>query len=259
MPHTSFIVRGWRISRILLHVVIGLILAALALPISNRWMRLGLIQWWCKRLLHCFNLRVITTGSVPDIRTHGALLLANHISWADIHAINSVIPVRFVAKMEIKDWPVFGYLVKKSGTIFINRTRQRDAARVVNICSHALKLNDNLCVFPEGTTTEGLSVLPFKSSLLEAAIAAGAPLLPVAIRYPRPDGQPNLEAAYAGDTSILNSMRAYLHMQQPVIHLHFCPAIQTAGLSRQSLAQQAHANITQALEAAPSQTSAHLM
>lgn len=171
------------------------------------------------------------------------LFVANHISWADIHAINSMTPVRFVAKMEVKDWPVFGYLVRKSGTIFINRTRQRDAARVVQLASHALKLGDNLCVFPEATTTEGDQVLPFKSSLLQAAIAANTSIIPVAIRYPLPEGGLNRQAAYAGDTSLGASMSAYIHMQQPEAHLHFCEPIPTTGLTRQALAQKAHASI----------------
>ncbi|HCU85671.1 MAG TPA: 1-acyl-sn-glycerol-3-phosphate acyltransferase, partial [Methylophilus sp.] len=126
-------------------------------------------------------------------------------------------------------------------------TRNRDAARVVNICSHALKLNDNLCVFPEGTTTEGLSVLPFKSSLIQAAIEANTKIIPVAIHYPLPDGQPNLDVAYAGDTSIIESMNAYLKMQQPTVHLHFGTPIAASGQSRQQLAQQAHAQITATL------------
>ena len=244
-----------------MHTLSGVTLAALVLPVCNRWMRLGLIQWWCKRLLHCFNIRVITTGTVPDIRTHGTMLVGNHVSWSDIHAINSIIPVRFVAKVEIKSWPVFGYLVRKCGTIFINRTRNRDAARVVNIASHALRLNDNLCVFPEGTTTEGLSVLPFKSSLIQAAVQAEAPIIPMVIRYPLPDGSINMDAAYAGDTNLIDSMNTFLHMQQPVVHVHFCAPVASVGKSRQQLAKEIHAQISAQLDAfekAPvtSQTSA---
>lgn len=238
------LVRGWRITRIISHTLIGVSLAAIALPVCNRWMRLGLIQWWCKRLLHCFNVQVTASGQVPDVRTHGVLFVANHVSWADIHAINSVIPVRFVAKMEIRDWPVFGYLVRKSGTIFINRNRHRDAARVIQIASHAMKRNDNLCVFPEGTTTEGLSVLAFKSSLLQAAIDADTVIIPVSIRYPLPNGDINLDAAYAGDTSLGSSMRAYLNMQRPAIQLHFGTPISSRGLTRQALATQAQAEIS---------------
>lgn len=225
----------------------GVTLATLALPVCNRRMRLALIQWWCKHLLHCFHFKTTHSGVLPDHHTQGVLFVANHISWSDIHALNGIIPVRFVAKMEIKDWPVFGYLVRKSGTIFINRTRQRDAARVVNLCSEALRDQDNLCVFPEGTTTEGMSVLPFKSSLLQAAISAGTQVVPVAIHYPRADGQPNRAAAYAGDTSLFESMGRLLNMQQPHVHLHFCPAIDASQHTRQALAQVAHASISSAL------------
>ncbi len=238
----------------MLHTLTGLLLASLILPVSNRWLRMGIIQWWCKRLLNCFNLQVTTSGQLPDIRTHGTLFVGNHISWSDIHAINSLIPVRFVAKVEIKDWPVFGYLVKKSGTIFINRTKNRDASRVIQLASHALKQLDNLCVFPEGTTTEGLSVLPFKSSLLQSAVNAHAQVIPMAISYPLPDGSPNLAAAYAGETSILESMRMYIGMQSPRIHIHFCPAINPSDHTRQAIAQMAYQAINSHLFPQPTTT-----
>ena len=237
MQPTCLFTRCWRISRIILHTLTGLTLAAIVLPVANRWLRLGLIQWWCKRLLHCFHFKVTTSGQLPDARTHGVLFVANHISWADIHAINSIIPVRFVAKQEIRHWPVFGYLVRKAGTIFITRERRRDAARVVNLASLALKYQDNLCIFPEGTTTEGLSVLPFKSSLLQAAIDAQATVIPVTIHYPLDNGQPNIAAAYAGDTTLAASMSALLDMHTPHVHLHFGQAVETYGTSRQALAK----------------------
>lgn len=247
MQSTPFFIRWWRITSIVIHTFTGVALAALVLPICNRNIRRRLIQWWCTRLLSCFNLRVTTSGQLPALHHQGVLFVANHISWSDIHALNSLMPVRFVAKMEIKDWPVFGYLVRKSGTIFIHRGRNRDAARVIHICSHALKQHDHLCVFPEGTTTEGLSVLPFKTSLIQAAIEAKTTVVPVAIHYPLPDGRANLAAAYAGDTQLLDSMNTYLHMRQPAVHLHFCAPIAAEGLTRQQLAQQAHAEITAAL------------
>lgn len=239
--------RGWRIASIVFHVLTGLILAALALPLCGRRGRLALIKWWCGRLLRCFNLQVTASGQLPRANTKHQLLVANHISWVDIHAINSILPVRFVAKLEIKDWPVFGYLVRKSGTIFINRTRQRDAARVVQVATQALKLGDNLCVFPEGTTTVGDEVLPFKSSLIQAAIDAHASIIPVAIRYPLPDGRPNPAAAYAGDTTMAESMQSLLRLQTPVIHLHFCKPLGADAQNRQQLAAKARENIVAAL------------
>ncbi|MGQ2966830.1 lysophospholipid acyltransferase family protein [Methylophilus sp.] len=247
MTKTPLFIRGWRITRITLLVLTGLTLATLVLPVASRRVRLGLIQWWCQTLLRCFNIAITVSGSPPGRDTHGVLFVANHISWVDIHAINSVLPVRFVAKLEVSNWPVFGYLVRKSGTIFINRTRQRDAARVVKLASNALKLRDNLCVFPEGTTTEGQQVLPFKSSLIQAAIDANTMVIPVAIRYALPDGSLNLAAAYAGDTTMAESMLAFIHMHRPSVHLHFCQPILARDMSRQALAGLAHAEITQAL------------
>ncbi|MFD1123395.1 lysophospholipid acyltransferase family protein [Methylophilus flavus] len=247
LTKTPFLIRGWRIARISLHVLIGLTLATLVLPVANRNVRTAIIQWWCRRLLRCFNITLTISGALPGKDTHGVLFVANHISWVDIHAINSLLPVRFVAKLEVRNWPVFGYLVRKSGTIFINRTRQRDAARVVQIASNALKLRDNLCVFPEGTTTEGTQVLPFKSSLIQAAIDANTIVIPVAIRYAQPDGSLNLAAAYAGETTMVESMLAFIHMRSPTVHLHFCHPILAREMSRQALAELAHAEITQVL------------
>jgi 1-acyl-sn-glycerol-3-phosphate acyltransferase len=247
LTKTPLLIRGWRITRITLLVLTGLTLSAFVLPVASRRVRLALIQWWCQSLLRCFNIAITVSGYLPGKDTHGTLFVANHISWVDIHSINSVLPVRFVAKLEVSNWPVFGYLVRKSGTIFINRTRQRDAARVVQLASNALKLRDNLCVFPEGTTTEGLQVLPFKSSLIQAAIDANTTVIPVAIRYAQPDGSLNLAAAYAGDTSMGESMLAFIHMRRPSVHLHFCQPIVAREMSRQALAQLAHAEITQVL------------
>lgn len=234
-----------------MHILTGLLLSAIVLPAGSRHLRLALIQWWCRRLLHCFNITTTVSGTLPAKDTKGVLFVANHISWVDIHAINSLLPVRFVAKLEVRNWPVFGYLVRKSGTIFINRTRQRDAARVVQVASNALKLNDNLCVFPEGTTTEGEQVLPFKSSLIQAAIDAKAMVIPVAIYYPLPDGSVNKAAAYAGETTMAESMRAFLFMRTPKVHLHFCQPIIAAEMSRQALAEQAYAEITSVLQHSP--------
>ncbi|MFD0914282.1 lysophospholipid acyltransferase family protein [Methylophilus luteus] len=247
MTKTPLLIRGWRITRIILLVLTGLTLATVVLPMASRRVRLGLIQWWCQSLLRSFNIATTVTGALPGKDTHGVLFVANHISWVDIHAINSVLPVRFVAKLEVSKWPVFGYLVRKSGTIFINRSRQRDAARVVQLASNALKLRDNLCVFPEGTTTEGQQVLPFKSSLIQAAIDANSIVIPVAIRYALADGSLNLAAAYAGDTTMGESMLAFINMRRPAVHLHFCQPIMARDMSRQALARLAHDEITQVL------------
>lgn len=167
------------------------------------------------------------------------MFVGNHISWTDIHAINSTIPVRFIAKIEIQSWPVFGYLVSKSGTLFINRSIRKDAARIVDMTTESLLAGDNVCLFPEGTTTDGTHTLPFKSSIVQAAVNANASIWPVAIHYPLPDKRPNTLMAFAGETNMMESMAHILNMKNPVVELHFLAPVACAGQTRQSATQAA--------------------
>ena len=126
-------------------------------------------------------------------RPGATLLLANHISWLDIVAIHAVAPqARFVSKADVLAWPLLGWLIKGAGTLFIERERKRDALRVLHQVAEALKAGDTVAVFPEGTTGDGATLLPFHANLLQAAIATGTPVQRVALRYsdPAPSLQP---------------------------------------------------------------------
>ena len=175
------------------------------------------------------------------------MFVANHVSWADIHALNSLISLRFIAKLEIKKWPIFGYLVKKSGTIFIDRTTRKDAARIVSIATEALKIGDNIGFFPEGATTDGTHLLPFKSSILQAAISANAMIWPVAIRYLNMDGSTNKAMAYAGEMTLGESMISVLKQKNPVVELHFLSPITALESNRQAASKAAFIAISNAL------------
>ncbi|MBA3695611.1 MAG: 1-acyl-sn-glycerol-3-phosphate acyltransferase [Methylotenera sp.] len=195
------------------------------LPLVRKPIKLYLISWWCRHLLAAFNIQVITKGHPPPVTTLGnTMFVGNHVSWADIHALNSLVPVKFIAKSEIQDWPIFGYLAKVNA-LFIDRTKRYDAARIVNIAAQSLQAGDNLCLFPEGTTTDGTVMKPFKSSLIQAAIQAKATIWPFAIRYPRPDGSINTDMAYAGDITLPQSMKAVLQQKKPVVELTFLTPI----------------------------------
>ena len=168
-------------------------------------------------------MRIVCTGHVPA--KHASLtksmFVANHISWSDIHALNGMIPLRFIAKSEIRNWPIFGYLVSRANTLFIDRSNKKDAKRTIEIAQQSLKNGDNLCFFPEGTTTDGTEIKPFKSSLIQAAILANATIFPVSIRYPTNDGSVNTAVAYAGETTLIESMHQILLQKQPIIELNF--------------------------------------
>jgi 1-acyl-sn-glycerol-3-phosphate acyltransferase len=243
LQQNHFLTRYYRISRILIHTLLGLMLAALVLPIISKATSLKLIKWWCGGLLRAFNIKVLCHGQVPAANTNSVMFVANHISWSDIHALNSIIPLRFIAKSDIKSWPVFGYLVRKSNTIFVDLTKD------------SLSAGDNVCFFPEGTTTDGtgagghgistnalqgLPVLAFKSSVLQAAIDANARIWPVAIRYSLSDGSINKQMAYAGETTIVESMQRVLKQKNPTVNLHFLTPIATHGQNRRDITKTAY-------------------
>jgi 1-acyl-sn-glycerol-3-phosphate acyltransferase len=209
------------------------------LPLVSVPRKRSIIKWWCVGLLRAFHIRVNTFGNLPPANTQGVMFVANHISWADIHALNSLIPLRFVAKSDIKDWPIFGYLVTKANTLFIDRSKRQAAGRIVETVSSSLMSGDNLCYFPEGTTTDGTHMLPFKSSVLQAAIKANTQIWPVAIRYINADGSINTEMAYAGETSMIESMELIIMQKNSLVELHFLPPMQAAGRDRRELTDAA--------------------
>lgn len=248
MPKTNTLTRVFRIARILLHTLIGIGIAALLWPFFSQPKKLALNQWWCKGLLRCFNIQVITTGKLPVSNTRATMFVANHISWSDIHAINSVIPIHFIAKLEIKSWPIFGYLVRKSGTLFIDRTNRKDAVRIIDIATSHLKAGENLGFFPEGTTTDGTHLVQFKSSILQAAIDANATVWPIAIIYPLANGNTNTQMAYAGETTMGESMMNVLMQLKPVVELHFLTPISALPANRQALTAEVFNAISKQLK-----------
>jgi 1-acyl-sn-glycerol-3-phosphate acyltransferase len=205
-----------------------------------------LVSRWSAHVLRILNVKLTVSGTVPTSETPTALFVANHISWIDIWAINTVRTVRFVAKSEVRSWPVIGWLSEKAGVIFIERARRIDTSRVSGAGANALRQGHCLCVFPEGTTSDGTHIYPFRSSLLQSAVDAGAPVWPITLRYPLPDGSPNTAIAYAGETSMAESMTAILSQQQIHLHLEFADPIHPEGRDRRELARHAEAIIASA-------------
>lgn len=247
MQKTPFITILYRIFLLTLHIAVGTIILATIWVFCEQATREQLIRWWSKGVLRRFNIKVVIHGKPPKLGEASGMILANHISWIDIYAVNSVIPVRFIAKSDINTWPVFGYLARKSGTIFINRTSRKDTARIVNKTAESLLNGNNVAFFPEGTTTDGTTLGNFKSSLVQAAINANATIKPLAIRYPNLDGSPNQKLAYAGETTMAESMMQALITKQPTVELHFLPPIDSQSGNRQLITQKAYVAIAKAL------------
>ena len=193
------------------------------------------------------NIRLVTHGRLPDDNLSSTMFVANHVSWIDIFALNGVRALRFIAKSEIRSWPVFGWLCEKGNTLFIERTKRQDARRMVKLTAYSLRTGDCLCFFPEGATSDGNELKAFKGSLMQAAIDTESLIWPVAIHYPNPDGSTNTEMAYFADMKLLQSLKQVLAQRSPVAELHFLPIIATYGHDRRSLSRLARQAITDGL------------
>ncbi len=178
------------------------------------------------------------------------MIIANHISWLDIFLIMSTQPAHFVSKAEVRDWPVIGLLARKIGTLFIERSRKRDAHRINDDIRNTLNNGGVVVVFPEGTTSDGTKIRPFHASLLQAAIDCGSLIQPVAIRYPLANGAANVAPAYIDDMNFPDSLKRIADQKDIRAELTFLAPIPSAGKTRRMLAIEAEAAIANALHLA---------
>lgn len=204
-------------------------------------MRRRLKSSWAIALLDTLGVEVEAdlTHAVP-----GALVVANHISWIDIYVINSVLPSAFVSKEEVRHWPLIGWLAAKNDTIFLRRG-SRGHARIINQqVAEVLAQGKYVAVFPEGTTTDGTHLLHFHAALIQPALAAGRPVLPVGISYWELDGQRSLAPRYDGDISLGQCTRAILGRKRLIARLVTTPLRGLNGEDRRQVAAEARAAIT---------------
>lgn len=131
------------------------------------------------------------------------IVVANHLSYLDVVILSAAMPSFFVAKAEISDWPFFGKAARTGGTLFINRSSLASAEKVAAIIAERLTLPVPVLFFPEGTSTDGSSVLRFHSRLFEPAIRAGAPVTAAAVRYVLADGAEERDLCWFGDDAFL--------------------------------------------------------
>lgn len=244
---SSYLVRVFRLMRLIVHVLKGVLIATFIMPSASPLRRDRIIQAWCQHVLNLLNVEQRILGNPPNWETKRVMFVANHISWMDIHAMNCVRTIRFIGKSEIRSWPVFGWFAEKANTLFIERERKQGVGMVVNTALLSLKAGDCMCFFPEGTTTDGTKIMPFKGSLMQSAIDANAEVWPVAISYPKLDGKPNIQMAFADDTTLIGSIWAIMSLQKPTVQLHYLPKIKSGGYDRRTLTQLVQQQIESAL------------
>ena len=244
---TPIPVRHYRAVSLVLHLFAGLFEVALFFPVYGKSRRSRAVSRWSARLLAVLNVRPSMRGSPPLIANRAAVLVANHVSWLDIQLIHSVWQVRFVAKSEVRRWPLIGWLSARTGTLFIERGKNRHAARINQSIHAAFQQGDAIGVFPEGSTTDGMELTRFHASLLQPAVDEGAMVYPVALRYLDEAGNINVNASYVGDTTLTESLRLIFGQRTIRAELMFLPAIDARGKTRRELAAQTQSAIAAAL------------
>lgn len=204
------------------------------------------LQRHSRRALGIFKLRMRVAGPVPA----GGLLVSNHLSYLDILVISSIVPAVFVAKREVKSWPVLGRLAQLAGTLFVDRERRTQVGEMTGEIQAALDLGALVVLFPEGTSSDGSGVLPFKSALLEPAARRTHPLCVACIQYALDDGDAASEICYWGDHTF------FPHLLHLLGHRGFSVCLQLAPIGpvtgdRKELARQLRAEVLKLKETSP--------
>ncbi|MEB0013411.1 lysophospholipid acyltransferase family protein [Glaciimonas sp. Gout2] len=238
---------AYRLFRIIAHLFAGLLTCALVFPFTDAAGRHWRIRRWSIKVLAICRVTVEVSNPYQRDIASPALIIANHVSWLDIFVINSTEPCRFVAKSDIRDWPLIGWLCAQADTIFIARGKQRDVRRIFQGLVSSIHAGERVAFFPEGTTAAQGAILPFHANLFEAAVDAHVPIQPYALRYVDAAGQLHPAADFIGDMSFAQSMIAIMKAAPIKAELIQLKSIETAGIHRRDLAAIAHVAIAEAL------------
>ncbi|WP_309672833.1 lysophospholipid acyltransferase family protein [Gemmatimonas sp.] len=200
-----------------------------------------MVRWLCRGVLRLLRIDVRTVGQLPP---GPALLVANHLSWIDIVAMVARFDCTFVAKDDVRHWPFIGALGEALGVIWIDRRRKRDLRRAIAKLSDALQNGARVVLFPEGTTTSGRQVLPFRSSLLQAAVTSGVPVVPIALSAHAADGQGET-LCWVGEETLLAHLPRVVALRQATFEIRILTPM-AAGPTRKVRSAAARAVIVSA-------------
>jgi 1-acyl-sn-glycerol-3-phosphate acyltransferase len=171
---------------------------------SYRWRSFN-FRNWARATAALLRMRIAVEGTQPQ---EPFFAVSNHLSYLDVVTLASQLDCVFIAKSDVAGWPVLGLLCRSMGTIFVNRNSRKDVLRVNALIETALDAGKGVLLFPEGTSTAGVEVLPFHSALLEPAARAGYPVSYATINYRTPAGEPpaNLSVCWWGEMTFLSHL-----------------------------------------------------
>src|SRR3569832_1951846 len=223
---------GYGFTRLLVHLAVGLCTCAFIFPLTDVAGRERRIRRWSARLLAICGVTVRTAHVKRDGEAEHlphALIVANHVSWHDILDNKSVQPCRFVAKSDIRSWPLIGWLCEQAGTIFIARGRQRDVRRIYEGLVSSLLAGERVAFFPEGTTAPQGTKQPKQTNQNKTTNKTQMPAQPCALRYLDDAGRPHVAADYDGEMTFAQSIAAILRSGGMTAELNLLPPIGTHG------------------------------
>jgi len=242
LSRTPVPLRLLRLVRLALHLLHGLAIAWLRYRRLSEAEQLSYKRRWSQALLSILAVSVRgrdLSRKLPE----RCMLVLNHISWLDIFVIDAKFPATFIAKSEIRKWPLIGWLCSLVGTLYIERGRRSAARHARQAVARELERGVLIAVFPEGITTYGRGLERFHAALFQPALDAAATLQPVALRYLDSRGQHTNAAGYVGETSLLESVWSIVSTPRMVVELNLLEPISASAQTRRSLADQAEAAI----------------
>ncbi|MBE0473567.1 1-acyl-sn-glycerol-3-phosphate acyltransferase [Rhodoferax sp.] len=235
-----------RLGHLTLHIACAFAVAgvypALRVPVQQRFMR-----WWSRSLLTLLKVQHHVSGQPEGALAPACLLVANHVSWLDIFAVNALTPTRFVAKSEVSGWPVLGWLVQRAGTLFIRRAVRSDTVHVNARMAGLLQQGSVVGLFAQGTSSVPGQAVQFHAPLLQSAVAAGARVQPIAIFYHDKQGRCHEAAAFVDDTSFVESLWRIVSNPGIQVTVSYLPPIDACGLDRRALAMLTQCAVNAAL------------
>lgn len=233
--------RLWRLARVLMHIGTGFALAlgTGALFVQHRPLQRRAARWWLAQLTAIVGARIRVHGAPP---AQAALYVCNHVSWLDIAVLGGQVPVHFLSKAEVGQWPLIGRLATAAGTLYIHRGRGQVRERTRQVAAH-VAAGRPVIVFPEGTTTDGRDVRAFHAPLFAAATDGGCLLQPLALRYRDAAGRPHARVPFIGDDEFHTHLWQLLREDCIEVELAFLPPRQARGEDPRALAESVHAGV----------------
>ncbi|MCX7545328.1 lysophospholipid acyltransferase family protein [Marinicella gelatinilytica] len=233
-----------------LFAVLGLLpFVVLIIIISKllRWRQLNqwVVTFWSRLMCAIMGLEIKIYGDKP---VSPVMLVANHVSWLDIPIIHSFILAGFVAKHEIKYWPVLGWLAMAGDSVFLNRGNSQSRKAVLTQLKKRLTQGRSVAIFPEGTVTDGSYLRPFHRQLIHAAVETRTPIVPVAIKFLNQEGQREARVGFIDDEPFLQHVFRILQLPHTTVEIYCGARLTNYDAGTRIMTSMARSYIEQQLE-----------